>query len=190
MVQHIHLPRSNAGVNGVSKAHGRDCSRRGFSLIELVIVVVIIGIIAAIAIPRMSRGSAGAADSAVQQNLGILRNAIDMYQTEHNGLFPAGTSAEVASLLLKYSNIDGTSTSDTRNAATGHVYGPYLRTVPAITVGGGKNKKDIAVSAYSARAMPAPSAGSGMAWLYNSVTGVVKPNASGLDSAGRDYSSY
>src|SRR5919112_1210242 len=64
--------------------------RRGFSLIELVIVVVIIGIIAAIAIPRMSRGTAGAADSALSGNLNVLRNAIELYATEHGGKFPSG----------------------------------------------------------------------------------------------------
>ena len=62
--------------------------RTGFSMIELVIVVVIIGIIAAIAIPRMSRGSAAAADSAVASNLAVLRNAIDLYHTEHQGVYP------------------------------------------------------------------------------------------------------
>ena len=61
---------------------------RGFSLIELVIVVVIIGIIGAIAIPRMSRGAKGAADSAVTANLTVLRNALDLYSTEHVGVYP------------------------------------------------------------------------------------------------------
>src|SRR3982750_4942719 len=62
---------------------------RGFSLIELVIFVVIIGIIAAIAIPRLSRGASGAADSALAGNLAVLRNAVDLYATEHGGSFPA-----------------------------------------------------------------------------------------------------
>src|SRR6478672_10320323 len=89
--------------------NGRGLPRRGFSLIELVIVVVIIGIIAAIAIPRMSRGSAGAADNALAQNLAILRNAIDMYQTEHNGAYPAPAgSATIEDLLTKYSDAGGT----------------------------------------------------------------------------------
>jgi len=65
-----------------SATAARRPARRGFGLIELVIVVVIIGIIAAIAIPRMSRGSQGAADSALAGNLSVLRNAVDLYQTE------------------------------------------------------------------------------------------------------------
>ena len=69
-------------------SRNRNTPRRGFSLIELVIVVVIIGIIAAIAIPRMSRGTAGAADSALGGNLNVLRNAIELFATEHGGKFP------------------------------------------------------------------------------------------------------
>ena len=50
-----------------------------FSLLELVIVIVVIGIIAAVAIPRMSRGAAGAANSALIADLGIFRNAIELF---------------------------------------------------------------------------------------------------------------
>src|SRR2546421_12654805 len=83
---------------------------RGFSLIELVIVVVIIGIIAAIAVPRMSRGSQGAADSALSGNLTVLRNAIDLYQTEHQAYPGTGAYNNAADLekeLTKYSDGSG-----------------------------------------------------------------------------------
>ena len=167
---------------------GRTGRRRGFSLIELVIVVVIIGIIAAIAIPRMSRGSAGAADSAVVQNLSILRSAVEAYQAEHGGAYPAASgSVNVEDLLLKYSNIDGTAVSATKDTANGIVYGPYLRTVPPITVGANKGKNGIAVSNTAGTAATATAT---TAWLYNSVDGTVAPNATGNDSAGRAYSSY
>jgi prepilin-type N-terminal cleavage/methylation domain-containing protein len=80
-------------------------ARRAFSLIEVVIVVVIIGIIAAIAIPRMSRGSAGAANSALSGNLAVLRSAIDLYATEHNGSYPA--VATVVAQLTTYTDHTG-----------------------------------------------------------------------------------
>src|SRR4051812_41540415 len=86
-------------------------SRRGFSLIELTIVIVIIGIIAAIAIPKLSQGRSAAADSAVAQNLANLRQALDLYQSEHGGAYPSGTTSKVASLLTGYSDSSGTNVS-------------------------------------------------------------------------------
>src|SRR4051794_5355506 len=154
--------------------------RGGFSMIELVIVVVIIGIIAAIAIPRMSRGSAAAADSAVAQNVQVIRSAIDLYQTEHNGVYPtAVASITVADLLLKYSNLAGDNVSATKDTTNGIIYGPYLRTIPQITVGSRKGSNGIAAADAA-----------GIAWLYDSSTGSVTANATGNDGAGKAYSSY
>src|SRR5215213_5657959 len=110
----------------------RNVHRSGFSLIELVIVVVIIGIIAAIAIPRMSRGSAGAADAAVQQNLSLLRNAVDMFQQEHNGTLPS--AANFADQLTNYTDANG-NVSPTNTKDSTYFLGPYMRTIPPITVG-------------------------------------------------------
>ena len=52
--------------------------KSGFSLIELVIVIVILAVISAIALPRISRGAKGADESALSQNLAILRSAVEM----------------------------------------------------------------------------------------------------------------
>src|SRR5829696_4605897 len=107
---------------------GSRRKRRGFSLIELVIVVVIIGIIAAIAIPRMSRGSQGAADSALAGNLSVLRNAVDLYQTD-----PASGAGDTQAVfdrqLTKYTDPAGTSNA-TGTKDSSHTYGPYLRKIP------------------------------------------------------------
>src|SRR5690348_17558690 len=92
---------------------GKKSVRAGFSLIELVVVVVIIGIIAAIAIPKMSKGAAGAADSAVAGDLTLLRQAIDMYQSEHGGAYPDPTN--IVAQLTQYTNSDGTKTSSSKD---------------------------------------------------------------------------
>jgi prepilin-type N-terminal cleavage/methylation domain-containing protein len=172
------------------RAGGGSPPRRGFSLIELVIVVVIIGIIAAIAIPRMSRGSAGAADNALAQNLAILRNSVDMYQTEHNGAYPAPTgSVSVEDLLTKYSNITGDGVMTSKDPSGVYIYGPYLRTVPSISVGSNKGKNGIASSGTAGQP---PSPASDTAWLYNYADGSVAPYTGTVikDSAGKNYSSY
>src|SRR4051794_6148445 len=142
--------------------------RRGFSMIELVIVVVIIGIIAAIAIPRMSRGSAAAADSAVAQNVQVIRSAIDLYQTEHNGVYPTAAGAvTVSDLLLKFSNLAGDTVSATKDTTNGIIYGPYLRTIPTISVGARKGSNGIATTDAA-----------GIGWLYDATTGSLTANAS------------
>lgn len=150
-------------------------SRRGFSLIELVIVVLILGIIAAIAIPRMSRGAKGAQDSSVASNLSVLRNAIDMYHTEH-GAFPL--LAKFATQLTEYSDDSG-ATNPTADAT--HIYGPYLRAVPALPVGAAKGSTAVAATA----------GGATDGWVYDQATGTIKANSdTAKDTAGVLYSTY
>jgi len=151
-------------------------ARRAFSLIEVVIVVVIIGIIAAIAIPRMSRGSAGASNSALSGNLAVLRSAIDLYATEHNGEFPE--VATVVAQLTTYSDHTG-ATSATKTGA--YIYGPYLRDVPALPVGAKKGSTTIAAAD-----------GAGVGWIYNETTGAIAANttAGEVDDTGTKYNTY
>ncbi len=149
--------------------------RRGFSLIELVIVVVIIGIIGAIAIPRMSRGATGAADSALSGNLAVLRNAIDLYQTEHGGLYP--TVTDIVTQLTTYSSDSG-ATQATKDST--YLFGPYLRSVPPLPVGAKKNATGIAAAD-----------GAGVGWIYNAATGEIRANTTTeTDVRGKLYSAY
>ena len=154
----------------------RSAIRRGFSLIELVIVIVIIGIIGAIAIPRMSRGSAGAADSALTANLAILRNGIEMYTQEHQGVRP--TVAGFVAELTTYTNLAGT-TSATQTGA--FIYGPYIRTIPSLPVGTNKGSSTVA-AAYAAS----------VGWVYTASTGEIKAgvDVAEADASGRLYSAY
>lgn len=162
----------------VKKSRNR---RPGFSMIELVIVVVIIGIIAAIAIPRMSRGSVAAAESALRQNLAVLRNALDLYQTEHMKYPETAGSVTVEQLLTQFSNIEGTQVSATKDATNGIIYGPYIRTVPQIPIGLRKGSNGIGAADAA-----------GIAWLYDGAaqTGVISANATGNDSSEKPYSGY
>lgn len=149
--------------------------RRAFSLIELVIVVVIIGIIGAIAIPRMSRGSEGAADSALAANLAVLRNAVDLYATEHGGSFPALATFE--DQLVKYTDASGTVSATKTSTA---IYGPYLRAIPTLPVGTNKGKTTIA-AAYAAN----------VGWVYNETTGVITAGTNTeTDKTGKAYNTY
>ncbi|MBC7772882.1 MAG: prepilin-type N-terminal cleavage/methylation domain-containing protein [Pyrinomonadaceae bacterium] len=152
---------------------------RAFSLIELVIVIVIIGIIAAIAVPRMSRGVSGAADSALIANLSVLRNAVELYQTEHGGSYP--TLTNLPNAMTQFTDVTGTAFSTTKNAATGIIYGPYLRDVPGLPVGADKGKKTF-IATYTA----------GYGWVYDAATGTITANcpAAEVDARGVLYNTY
>ncbi len=161
------------------------CKRRtrGFSLIELVIVVVIIGIIGAIAIPRMSRGAEGAADSALVADLATLRSALDLFATEHGGRYPA--LAQLPTALTQYSN-EAATTIGNKDGATGVIYGPYMRAIPALPVGAQKGDDGFALlsGGYTA----AGNAG----WLYNATTGEIRANCDvgEMDAKNKLYNTY
>jgi general secretion pathway protein G len=164
--------------------HKRSRKAAAFSLIELVIVVVIIAIIGAIAIPRMSRGAAGAADSALISNLGTLRSALDLYATEHGGAFPSVSG--FVDQLTKYSNADGSSTSATKTSSC--IYGPYLRSVPALPVGA--NKNDTGIADASSATIGATTGNFG--WFYNATTGNIQANCTNaeVDASNAQYNAY
>ena len=155
--------------------------RGGFSLIELVIVVVIIAIIGAIAIPRMSRGAAGASDSALVGNVAVLRNAVDLYATEHGGTFPGG--ATIVDQLTVFTDING-ATSATKDAT--HIFGPYLRKLPPLPVGTTTGATAIANGATAT--LGAASSG----WFYDPASGDIKANlaTSEKDSSNKSYNTY
>lgn len=75
-------------------------ARRAFSLVELVVVVLIVGILAAVAAPRMFNTSNNAKESAAKASLSVVRNAIELYNSE-NGSYPA-SGASLATDLQKY----------------------------------------------------------------------------------------
>jgi general secretion pathway protein G len=63
-------------------------SRKGLTLIELLIVVIILGALAAIAIPRITTTTRDAQINACATNVDTLNTALEMYRID-NGSFPA-----------------------------------------------------------------------------------------------------
>jgi type II secretion system protein G len=62
-------------------------SRKGLTLIELLIVVIILGALAAIAIPRITTSATTAKQNACTTNVNTLNTSIEMYEKD-TGSFP------------------------------------------------------------------------------------------------------
>ena len=71
----------------------KELSKKGFTLIELMIVVAIIGILAAIAIPKFAELIRKSSEGASKGNLGALRSAMSIYYGDMEGTYPATVGA-------------------------------------------------------------------------------------------------
>ncbi|MDT8285654.1 MAG: prepilin-type N-terminal cleavage/methylation domain-containing protein [Elusimicrobiales bacterium] len=100
-------------------------SKKGFTLIELMIVVAIIGILAAIAIPKFADLINKSKEGATKGALSSVRSAINVYYGDNEGWYPAyGASPLVDALAPKYINaipdakLPGTTHADSSAVAT------------------------------------------------------------------------
>lgn len=73
----------------------------GFTLMELVLVLFIISLLAALAIPNVSRSLTRAKESALSQNLAVMRTAIDDYRADR-AEWPASLTALVDERYIRF----------------------------------------------------------------------------------------
>jgi len=135
-------------------------SRKGFTLVEILIVVIILGILAAIVVPQFTEASSDAKLSNLTTNLQSIRAQLELYRLHHNGAYPP---VDVTSALTKKTKSDGT--VDAAGA-----YGPYMQQFPANPF------IDVAADAVKTDG----AAGSG--WGYTAATGVFIASSTGHGS--------
>lgn len=85
--------------------HARTCRSRGFTLIEIVVVMAIIGLLLTLAVPRYMHSIERGKEQVRQQNIAVMRNAIDQYYGD-NGQYPETLDELVAKHYLRSVPLD------------------------------------------------------------------------------------
>ena len=143
--------------------------------LEAVSVLAVVGILAVMAGPRLSRAAVRADYAAVYGDLGVLRNAVQLYAADHGGRLP--TANRFTAQMTGYSDATGEHLSDVHTLQT--PLGPYLRQMLPVRVGDHSGSTAVwVVSGTPTQPLPGDDAGPG--WLMDVHTGTVWPNAWGF----------
>jgi prepilin-type N-terminal cleavage/methylation domain-containing protein len=120
-------------------------SRRGFTLVEIMIVVAIIALLASMAVPNFLRARKRSQASRILEDLRMLDNAQDEYAIENNKT--SGMHPVIADLknYLKTGSVLYSTGAD----IFGDSYGPFtVDTVPKVPDPAYSTLSDVAPSAY------------------------------------------
>ena len=145
--------------------------QQGFTLVEILIVVVILGILAAIVIPQFTNASEAARASNLVSQLQSIRSQLELYQLQHNGLYPGGAVGLAMTgfeALINPTLQDGTAPA----AGDTNIFGPYMQKAPVNPFTAAGNGAVVLV----ASPLPAGTAVSG--WVYNAATGEIRASIS------------
>jgi general secretion pathway protein G len=171
--------------------HGHQAaSRRGFTLVEILIVVIILGILAAIVVPAFSNAATQSRENMLKEDLRMIRQQTNSYRAQHNDVSPGcDTAGNWVSLdtfvahMTKYSNMDG-QTNDVRTDV--FCYGPYMSQIPVNTI----NHLDTISVVNNGVDMTAATAGNESGWLYKPENCTWRAGVAGNDTNGQAFFSY
>jgi prepilin-type N-terminal cleavage/methylation domain-containing protein len=108
---------------------------RGFTFTELLVVLGVVTLVVTVVLVNFARSVEGSKATVLQENVGLLREALDLYRADH-GWYPcdperdwnrSGDPETMQEQLLRYTDASG-EPSEVRDAM--HRFGPYLRKWP------------------------------------------------------------
>ena len=149
--------------------------KRAFTLVKVLIVVAILGILAAIVVPQFQSHSQEAKEAAAKDNLRILRNAIELYATQHNDVPPGYTDDNPNNIFVTALNFYN------QIVFEGH----YLSKMPENPLSG-----DARIHILGDNATFPVDAGVDTGWIYQPATKTIRLNSQGTDKNGLRYYDY
>jgi general secretion pathway protein G len=143
-------------------------TRRGFTLVEILIVVIILGILAAIVIPQFTEASNDARKNALLSDLQTARSQLELYKVQHLENYPDSNDAnKFVNQMISRTNSAGEIGTDPAS----YPYGPYLQKFPS--------NPFVTSNANQVKLGTASCSGDGSTgWYFETDTGKFSPNDS------------
>ena len=126
-------------------------TRKGFTLVEILIVVIILGILAAVVIPQFTEASNDARAAALDSDLQTVRSQIELWKIQHLDAIPGN----IDGVTMQDQLTEKTAQDGTLNAAG--AFGPYLQSFP--------------VNPYTNTNTVGAATLAGQGWIYDKATG-------------------
>lgn len=165
--------------------------KRGFSLIEVLIVVAILGILAAIVLPKFQSHTQQAKEAAAKDNLRILRQQIELYAAQHNGVppgYPNGDTTAAPTWMYLFSHMLKATNASGQYAEVGtpgYPLGPYLTEMPKNPF----NDSKTVMMLGNTETFPSDPTGT-FGWIYKPATKKIRLDWPGTDKDGIQYYDY